>query len=360
MTRSRSATTRTPARTEPNNAVRLEFTDSAAVTYTSLWSFRIISRGRQRHHGGRPVGLQRRATCAPRSARRSSYLDGPGGLTQQGTHFGTTTGLGVADIGGQPAKVMEVPGDVIRQIGYVMTHGIAPNGGGTRVNQYTLIMDVFVDTTGPGAASLLQTSSPEQHRRRRPVLAGQQLRPGHRRLQRHRHLHRRRLAPRRRRLRHGRQPARRDQIRGRHQAGRLDRQPGPRQRAPRPAPHRRPVRRRRPGRTPRDVGQLDPDPRRQTHRRRNRACSAARRPDGIPPRCRPDHGHRPVGLQLRRSWRPPSANRCTTWMAPGASPRPAPQFGTTDATSRCADINGERRQGHAGARAIWTATSATS
>ena len=36
-----------------------------------------------------------------------------------------------------------------------MNHGIAPNGGGTRVNQYTLIMDVFVGTTGPGAASLL-------------------------------------------------------------------------------------------------------------------------------------------------------------------------------------------------------------
>ena len=40
-----------------------------------------------------------------------------------------------------------------------MTHGIAPNGGGTRVNQYTLVLDVYVATTGPGAASLLQTSS---------------------------------------------------------------------------------------------------------------------------------------------------------------------------------------------------------
>src|SRR6185436_13554741 len=31
--------------------------------------------------------------------------------------------------------------------------------GGTRVNQYTLIMDVMVASSGPGAASLLQTSS---------------------------------------------------------------------------------------------------------------------------------------------------------------------------------------------------------
>jgi hypothetical protein len=39
-------------------------------------------------------------------------------------------------------------------MGYAMTHGIAPNGGGTKVNQYTLLMDVYVATTGPGAASL--------------------------------------------------------------------------------------------------------------------------------------------------------------------------------------------------------------
>src|SRR5436190_3744655 len=41
-----------------------------------------------------------------------------------------------------------------------MDHGIAPNGGGTRVNQYTLVMDIMVDGSGPGAASLLQISDP--------------------------------------------------------------------------------------------------------------------------------------------------------------------------------------------------------
>ncbi len=88
-----------------------------------------------------------------------AYFDGPGGVTQGGTRFGTTADLGVADINGQPTTVMEVPGDLDRNIGYVMTHGIAPNGGGTRVNQYTLILDVLVDTSGPGAASLWQVSS---------------------------------------------------------------------------------------------------------------------------------------------------------------------------------------------------------
>ena len=90
------------------------------------------------------------------------YFDGPGGVTATGTKFGTT-GEGdfaaIPNINGQPAKIMYVPGDVVREIGYVMDHGIKPNGGGTRVNQYTLILDVMVGATGPGAASILQISS---------------------------------------------------------------------------------------------------------------------------------------------------------------------------------------------------------
>jgi hypothetical protein len=88
------------------------------------------------------------------------YLDGVGGVTEAGTQFGSTTDLGVEDIGGQPAKAMLVPGELDRNIGYIMTHRIAPNGGGTLVNQYTLIMDVLVGTSGSGAASMLQISSP--------------------------------------------------------------------------------------------------------------------------------------------------------------------------------------------------------
>lgn len=81
---------------------------------------------------------------------------------QSKTRFGIA---GEGDLAGIPpmhgglAKVMEVPGDLSREIGYVMTHGIAPNGGGARVNQYTLLMDVLVDTSGPPAAALWQTSS---------------------------------------------------------------------------------------------------------------------------------------------------------------------------------------------------------
>jgi hypothetical protein len=83
--------------------------------------------------------------------------DGPTGTNANLTLFGDTSTLGVALIDGQEAKIMQVPGDTgpgSRNLGYILTHGIAPNGGGTKVNQYTLIMDVFVDTAGPGAASL--------------------------------------------------------------------------------------------------------------------------------------------------------------------------------------------------------------
>jgi hypothetical protein len=59
-----------------------------------------------------------------------------------GTRFGTTTELGVSDIGGTPAKVMEVP-ELSPFNGYIMRHGIPPNGFGQYVNQFTLIVDAL-------------------------------------------------------------------------------------------------------------------------------------------------------------------------------------------------------------------------
>jgi len=84
------------------------------------------------------------------------YFDGPGGQTETKTQFGSTTSFGIPDIAGTPITVMKVPGDLSNKIGYVMKHGIAPNGGGTKVNQYTLIYDLLIATNGPGAASLIQ------------------------------------------------------------------------------------------------------------------------------------------------------------------------------------------------------------
>lgn len=84
------------------------------------------------------------------------YLGGTDGATAAGTAFDNTANLDIPGINGEEADVIFVPGDASPDIGYLMYHRIAPNGGGGRVNQYTLVWDVFVDTSGPGFASLIQ------------------------------------------------------------------------------------------------------------------------------------------------------------------------------------------------------------
>lgn len=81
-------------------------------------------------------------TLAATVGAAMDYNDGPGGATQQGTRFGTTTSLGLPDIAGQPAKVLGFaafgPGE-----GYTMPTPAAGNGGGALLNQWTLIMDLY-------------------------------------------------------------------------------------------------------------------------------------------------------------------------------------------------------------------------
>jgi hypothetical protein len=93
-------------------------------------------------------------SLGPTVGQSLEYFDGPTGTTAAGTQFGSTTSFSIPDIGGQPAGVMLVPGGASRQLGYIMRHGIGANGGGTRVNQYTLIMDIYWQT-GPGFASFI-------------------------------------------------------------------------------------------------------------------------------------------------------------------------------------------------------------
>ncbi len=149
-----------PARTTANNLVRLEFSDSNGLAQTAEWQFAISASGGAMN----PVTGQwdfEGGSLAATVGQSLEYLDGANGLTAQGTSFGSTAAFGISDINGEPAMVMSVPADLDRNIGYIMDHGIAPNGGGTLVNQFTLIMDVFVADQGPGAAALLQISSPD-------------------------------------------------------------------------------------------------------------------------------------------------------------------------------------------------------
>jgi hypothetical protein len=76
-----------------------------------------------------------------------TYLDGPAGSTSNLTVFGTCSALGVPLLNGVDAKIMKVPGGTgvngNNNFGYIMDHQIGPNGGGTRVNQYTIIWDMY-------------------------------------------------------------------------------------------------------------------------------------------------------------------------------------------------------------------------
>jgi hypothetical protein len=145
-------------RTKATTELKLDFADANGAADTRSWSFSINAAG----GSSAPVTGQWDFEAGNLAATVGSpleYFGGPTGLAAQSTTFGTTADFGIADMGGEAARVMRVPGDLTRDIAYIMNHGISPNGGGTLVNQYTLIMDVFVAESGPGAAALLQTSS---------------------------------------------------------------------------------------------------------------------------------------------------------------------------------------------------------
>jgi len=77
---------------------------------------------------------------APADLGDLTYIDGPTGQTVSNTVFGTTTTLGIPDIGGSPAYVMNFPGGNFP--GYFMPTPPA-NDGGSLVNEYTIITDVL-------------------------------------------------------------------------------------------------------------------------------------------------------------------------------------------------------------------------
>lgn len=72
-----------------------------------------------------------------------------------GTEAGTT--FTEMPIGGSAAKVMGFPATTADD-GFIMTHGAAPNGGGSAVNQFTIIWDLYYPAESDGLwRALLQT-----------------------------------------------------------------------------------------------------------------------------------------------------------------------------------------------------------
>jgi len=80
------------------------------------------------------------------------------GDTEASTEFGTTTSFGLPDINGQAANIMKFPANITPQQGYYLYFFAAPNGGGGRLNQWTIIFDILFPAESTGKRrGLLET-----------------------------------------------------------------------------------------------------------------------------------------------------------------------------------------------------------
>jgi hypothetical protein len=79
--------------------------------------------------------------------RDLQYFDGASGSTATATAYGKCSSFGLPLINGIDAEIVKIPGGAgvngNNNFGYIMDHQIAPNGGGTLVNQYTIIWDMY-------------------------------------------------------------------------------------------------------------------------------------------------------------------------------------------------------------------------
>lgn len=89
-----------------------------------------------------------------------AFGDGLTNGTAAFTTFGSTASFGIPNINGELAAIMKYTGNGgsgVLQQGYTFRHGIPANGGGTKVNQWTVLMDIFFQNPPEGPlCSLLQ------------------------------------------------------------------------------------------------------------------------------------------------------------------------------------------------------------
>ncbi|MBI4606994.1 MAG: metallophosphoesterase [Planctomycetes bacterium] len=72
------------------------------------------------------------------------YLDGEAGPTASLTRIGTTASLGVPGIGGVEAGAMRFPKAASPSMGFRLRPNAPPNGGGKLINNYSLVLDLYV------------------------------------------------------------------------------------------------------------------------------------------------------------------------------------------------------------------------
>ena len=90
------------------------------------------------------------------------YSDGPNGDTASETEFGATSDFGIEPIGGEESRVMKFPKATASSMGFIVTHGAVANGGGSYVNEYSLVFDILVPSSSfadDGWLSLLNTNA---------------------------------------------------------------------------------------------------------------------------------------------------------------------------------------------------------
>jgi len=88
------------------------------------------------------------------------YFDGAGGATDANTQFGTTATFGISNAAAQVVNVMRAPKNS-SAMGYVMNPNATGNGGGSLLNQYSLVMDVyFPEASSDKARCLIQIDEP--------------------------------------------------------------------------------------------------------------------------------------------------------------------------------------------------------
>jgi hypothetical protein len=141
-------------RTTLTNDVELVYSDNATNTksFTNNWSFTIVAPGATTP----PVTGQWdfNGNLDATVGSNLLFFDGPSGYSEQHMTFGTCSSFGIQLINGSDAQVMFIPGFASQALdtandtnyGLKMFHGIAPNGGGRLVNQYTIIYDMYWQT----------------------------------------------------------------------------------------------------------------------------------------------------------------------------------------------------------------------
>lgn len=79
-----------------------------------------------------------------------------GQTTKDKIHFGTTEEFGISEIGGKPANVLKF--DALNNKEAIAVYpGTEANGGGSKINQYSILMDVMFDQSETKWWSILQT-----------------------------------------------------------------------------------------------------------------------------------------------------------------------------------------------------------